>query len=305
MTDKPNISVILPVYNGEDYLERSIRSILEQDFQDFEFLIINDGSLDKTKEIIKSFDNYRIMYIENSKNQGIVRSLNRGLYLSKGKYIARMDSDDYSYSNRLSTQFALFEDQPEIDILSSCIFIKELGEMGNSLTDAQISALLMFCNPLFHPTVMMKAESLKKCKLYYDEKAKHCEDYKLWIDAKISGLKISRCSNVLLEYNFGPGRISHTKSSQQRNNTLIIAYKYACLHFPEFLRNKKHLFYKLLTGHRETDMDVGDLEAFGMQWILENQVLNIFDPLLLSGCINSFLNFSTVTENSAAMRFQN
>lgn len=91
MEIKPLISVILPVYNGGVCLKASIQSILKQDFQEFEFIVVNDGSSDNTKEIINSFDNSKIRYFENKVNQVIVRSLNWGLHLSSGKFIARMD----------------------------------------------------------------------------------------------------------------------------------------------------------------------------------------------------------------------
>lgn len=289
-TNNPLISVVLPVYNGECHLERSINSILKQDFQDFEFIIINDGSVDKTREIINSYSDSRIKYIENSSNQGIVRSLNRGLHLSKGKFIARMDSDDLSYPNRFSMQIKHMENYPEIDILSSCIYIKGLGALGKMLTDIDISILLLFCNPIFHPTVMMSLESLRKYKLYYDVNARYCEDYKLWIDSKMSGLNIHRCSDVLLDYSIGTERISHIKSSAQKYNSTILAYRYSCYHFPDFLKTKKQLFHKLLTGQRENDQDDYEINAFAKAFILENNRLKRFDELLFSMCVYSCLN---------------
>src|SRR5450432_2078787 len=90
----PEISVILPAYNTEAYLGKAIQSLLDQSFRDFELLIINDGSTDKTEDIIRSFSDPRIVYIKNEQNYGLIDTLNKGIDISRGKYIARMDGDD-------------------------------------------------------------------------------------------------------------------------------------------------------------------------------------------------------------------
>ena len=97
----PVVTVLMPVYNAEEYLVEAIESVLNQTFRDFEFLIINDGSTDRSEKIIKTFTDERIRYIRNSKNLKIVQTLNKGLALAKGIYIARMDADDISLPLRL------------------------------------------------------------------------------------------------------------------------------------------------------------------------------------------------------------
>ena len=101
---QPKITVLMPVYNAGKYLREAIDSILNQSFSDFEFLIINDGSTDNSKNIIESYNDQRIKFIENDKNSGVIFSLNRGLDLAKGGYIARMDADDISLRDRLKIQ---------------------------------------------------------------------------------------------------------------------------------------------------------------------------------------------------------
>jgi len=104
---QPLISVIMPVFNGEKYLSLAIESILEQTFTDFEFIIINDGSTDDSEKIILSYQDRRIRYIKNKENLNIGRTLNKGIDLAKGKYIARMDCDDISLPNRFERHFLL------------------------------------------------------------------------------------------------------------------------------------------------------------------------------------------------------
>lgn len=292
MKIKPLISVILPVYNGGVCLEASIQSILKQDFQEFEFIVVNDGSSDNTKEIINSFDNSKIRYFENKVNQGIVRSLNWGLHLSNGKFIARMDSGDIAYTSRFSKQIEYLIKNPKIDIVSSCMSIKNLGIIQQyELSDEHISVLLLFGNPLFHPTVMMNRESLRKHNLFYDKNARFCEDYKLWIDSKLSGLQIRRSADVLLEYNFGNDSISYINNYEQKLNALALAYTYSCVYFPNFLMGKRQLFSKLAMKQRLVDQDRVLVNEFAEAFIFENKKLKIFDHNLFSGCIQSCLNF--------------
>ena len=109
----------MPAYNAEKYIAESIESILSQTFTDFEFIIINDASTDSTKEIIESFQDSRIILINNEQNLGVAKSLNIGIATAKGKYIARMDADDISLPERFQTQFNFMEKNPDIDICGS------------------------------------------------------------------------------------------------------------------------------------------------------------------------------------------
>lgn len=117
MVDDPLISVIMPVFNGEKYLHEAIKSILSQTFDDYEFLIINDGSIDNTRNIIESYRDDRIRIIDNEINQGLASSLNKGIGLSRGVYIARMDADDVSFPERFKRQIEFLQLHPEIDLL--------------------------------------------------------------------------------------------------------------------------------------------------------------------------------------------
>src|SRR4051812_30773328 len=119
----PKISVVMPVLNGEKYLREATESILNQTFKDFEFIIINDGSTDRTEEIIQSFADPRIVYIKNEKNVGLSRVFNQGIRAAQGTYIARMDADDISLLHRFEKELEYLENNPKIDIVGSAMMI--------------------------------------------------------------------------------------------------------------------------------------------------------------------------------------
>lgn len=119
------ISVVLPAYNVQDTIGESIDSILSQTFTDFELIIINDGSQDNTEEVIHAYSDKRIRYYRNEKNEGLIYTLNRGLDLAQGKYIARMDADDVSLPTRFEKQVKVMEESPNIVVCGTQIILLE------------------------------------------------------------------------------------------------------------------------------------------------------------------------------------
>jgi glycosyltransferase involved in cell wall biosynthesis len=115
----PKISVVMPVYNGKEYLALAVESILRQTFADFEFIIINDGSTDNSADIAASYEDPRIKLLHNDKNLGLIPSFNRGLENSRGEYIARMDADDIAFPDRFKKQVAFLDDHPDIALCGS------------------------------------------------------------------------------------------------------------------------------------------------------------------------------------------
>lgn len=179
----PTISVIMPVYNGEKYLREAINSVLSQDFSDFEFIIIDDGSTDKSLEIIKSFNDSRIKIISRE-NKGVITSLNEAISLAKGKYLARMDADDICFSNRFSSQLKAFEDSKVALVGSWATKINDNGEEIGlmsypPLEYRKIKRFFIKHNPFIHSSVMIKKEVFDKVGVY-NNKFKHAEDYELW-----------------------------------------------------------------------------------------------------------------------------
>ncbi len=200
--ENPTISVIMPAYNTEKYLEESIKSILNQTFTNFEFIIINDGSKDNTKKIIEIYKkkDKRIILLNNPKNLGLQVSLNRGLKLAKGKYIARMDSDDISLSNRFQIQINFLNRNKDIFLVGgSAIVINEKGEKAGCFikndSSKRIKKKLLKSNPFIHPSIMFRNE-----RVYYREKFVCSEDYDLYLRLLTDNKNMKNLPNVLIKY---------------------------------------------------------------------------------------------------------
>jgi hypothetical protein len=186
MGEAAPISVLLPVYNSQAYLKAAVESILGQDFGDFEFIIVNDGSTDQSGQILRDYaaGDGRILLIEQE-NRGVIGALNRGLGAARGEYIARMDADDISEPDRLGRQLAELRARPDLVVLGSAYTLIDASDSIVRVDqfpaeDALIRWQLLFYSPFAHPTVMMRRDILEKEKIRYDETARHAEDYGLW-----------------------------------------------------------------------------------------------------------------------------
>ncbi len=197
------ISVLLPAYNAEDYIQRAIDSILAQTYVDFELLVINDGSTDNTARLVASYADSRVQLINMPENVGLIEALNHGLQIASRKYIARMDADDISLPTRLAKQLRFLEDNQ--DYVACGTGIINFNEKSESYlqypqTDADIRvALHFFERNICHPTVMLRRETLVKHGIRYRCDYKHAEDYVLWRDLSRVG-KLYNLKEGLLRY---------------------------------------------------------------------------------------------------------
>lgn len=215
----PRVSVVMPAYNAEKYIGEAIDSILNQTYTDFEFIIINDGSTDRTKEIILSYTDPRIVYLENEQNSGIVVTLNKGLDCARGEYIARMDADDIAVSERLTKQVAVMDRDTSIGVLATGLQTISAGRKGNvsiPITDPRkLHTGLLFSSCIAHPTVIIRSAVLKENKLRYDSRFEGREDYALWWNiAKVS--KISAIPEVLHYYRIHNSQITQASKDSRR-----------------------------------------------------------------------------------------
>lgn len=233
-SNNPLVSVVMPVYNSEFYLVNSIKSILEQTFSSFEFFIIDDGSTDRSLEIISDMSQIdeRINLIKNEMNLGVAISLNKGIAMSKGKYIVRMDADDISLPRRLEEQVKFMEARPEVDVLGTgCMLIDKSGVRLRDFVFPSHSLMLQwdlpFFTPLIHPSVMMRSSTIKKIG-GYDPQMKHTEDYDLWWRVSLSG-GLANLQEIHLLLRSHGENVSVRYQSQQEEFSRRIGAKYMSL----------------------------------------------------------------------------
>ena len=170
----PKVTVLMSVYNGGKYLQEAIDSILGQTFKDFEFLIINDGSTDKTGEILKSYNDPRIKIINNNKNIGLTKSLNKGLKLARGEYIARQDADDISLPTRFEEELKFFEKNSNVALVGTDYFLinekDEIIHTVNCFTEnRKLKEKLLEGNQFAHGSIIFKKECVEKVGMYREE----------------------------------------------------------------------------------------------------------------------------------------
>jgi glycosyltransferase involved in cell wall biosynthesis len=202
---EPVVSVILPVYNGEKYLRLAVDSILAQSLFEWELVIIDDGSTDTSPKILESYTDPRIKVFTNSQNMGVAKSLNRAIELSKGKYIARMDSDDIALPNRLTQQIAFLESHPDISICGGSIICigTSSAVVKYAKTHTEIRAQCLFNTPFAHPVVCWRKADFERHNLRYQETPPTAEDYELW-ERATRVLTAANLAAPLIKYRIDP-----------------------------------------------------------------------------------------------------
>jgi hypothetical protein len=220
---RPTISVLLPFHNSGQYLAAAISSLLTQTFRDFEILLLDDGSTDKSRSVLSAFDDPRIKYLRSEQNLGLSRQLNIGLEQATGTYVARMDADDISVPSRLQKQYSFLEDHPEIGICGS--YAQRFDEAGTRdiwkypIAPADVHAALFFRSSFLHPGVLMRRSIfVQRPTLRYDETLVVAQDYMFWYEAlkTTNGANLPEC---LTWYRVSPGQLTVTKAQTKGEET--------------------------------------------------------------------------------------
>ncbi len=220
------ISVIMSNYNTpENYLRESIESIINQTYQNFELIIIDDCSTDNSVKIIESYNDSRIKLIINNENLGITKSLNKGIAVSNGSYIARMDADDVSLPERFEKQVKFLESNPSAIVCGTAIeFVGDGAHLHKSKTfyrqlpsmeEMQINLLFGNFTNIVHPSAMFNAALLKSNNIKYNENYRYAQDYRMWVDC----CRVGECVNlkdVLLQYRVHNKAVSSDKINEQK-----------------------------------------------------------------------------------------
>lgn len=231
---RPEVTVVMPVWNGEAYLPEAVESILQQTFSDFEFLIIDDGSTDSTPEILKSYAqrDSRIRIIELA-HEGIVIALNRGVTEARAPWIARMDCDDIAFPERLERQMDAMHEVPEpalchtaVELIGDPSFLTPRPRFPRS--KALLAARMCFQCPITHPTVLFSKEKFLEAG-GYKPCERHAEDFSLWGRMMPLGAFVG-VSQPLLKLRLHSDSISKKKADTQAELAQKIALKH-CMHF--------------------------------------------------------------------------
>ncbi len=221
----PLVSVILPCYNAIEFLEEAIQSVRNQTYLNLEIICIDDGSTDATLRRLQKHasEDKRIRLIKNAKNIGLIESLNKGIDLACGEYIARMDSDDVSISIRIEKQVKFIQSNV-CDVVGTNVIIigvSSKNQKNNFLkntTSKESELASFFLTPLIHPTILAKANVMKENPYLKDDKAVHTEDYELWSRLVRKGYKLFNIDEKLLFYRIRPGGITRKFESIQKEN---------------------------------------------------------------------------------------
>jgi len=289
----PIISVVMSVYNGQTFLAEAVESILGQTFPDFEFVVIDDGSTDRTPEILAAYASRDArIRVFRQENKGRTESLNIGIALAQGKYIARIDADDIALPDRLNAQLEFMEQHPEVGLLGGPVeLINTTGQVIRTVTppleDAGIKLLMLRYNPIYHSSVLMRKELVLATGGYrmpFDES----EDYDLWLRiGERSGLAI--LDHPIVQYRIHSNQVSVRKLEHQM--LCIIAARTAARlrrsGSPDPLSAVDRVTPQLLQNLGVTQAEIHEalLEAYGY-W---TETLSLADPKASLGGIEDLL----------------
>jgi glycosyltransferase involved in cell wall biosynthesis len=226
MNEIPLISVAMPVYNGEKFLSEAVLSVLNQSFKNFEFIIIDDGSTDRSLELLRYYEkrDSRIKLISRE-NKNVAATLNEIILMSRGKWIARMDQDDICLPNRFEKQLEWLN-YTKADICGS--WVKRFGAEDRVVkmreSHKEIELEMLFCSPFAHPSVLINKKVFDK--ISYNEGKWQAEDYDFWVSAFEFNFKMTNIPEILLYYRVHSAQISVKEKSSQKDLGVQIQKRY-------------------------------------------------------------------------------
>ena len=248
-----SISVVMPTYNTPvPFLKEAVDSILDQTFQDFELIIIDDGSTDASCQYLEQLIDPRIRIIRNEANIGITKSLNIGLRAAKGKYIARMDSDDVSFPKRFEKQFAFMEKHPDVLLCGTNIeyFGSYSATTHHRIKDMEWYRIsTVFSNPgPSHPTAFLNHELLLRYNIFYDEELIYAQDYGLWVEISKRG-RVCLLEEPLVRRRMYAGQVSSAHREKQIQCDRIVRNKLLVTLLGDVSKEESDLHYRYGSGN--------------------------------------------------------
>ena len=234
MKKKPLVTVLMPCYNAMPFLIEALESIINQTYTNLEILCINDGSTDDTGKVLERFakQDSRVKVVHNETNLKLIKSLNKGISLANGEYIARMDADDIAVEDRIQVQMNYFNQNPEIDVVCSASI--NMTEEGKAVSQnlprnyspiGSLYASFMFV-PIGHPEVTIKTKLLRENNFLEEEYAIHTEDYELWSRLLRKKYKLVNIDKKLHYYRVNSQSVSRKFTKLQDKNFVECAKRH-------------------------------------------------------------------------------
>ena len=283
MNKSPKISVLMPVFNAERYLKMAIDSILNQTFQDFELIIVNDGSTDTSEKIILSYSDSRIQYHKNSENIGLIATLNKGIDLCNAPFIARMDADDISLPERLQKQWTFLNKHPHFAMVGSDMEIidehnRHIKNVQKHCLSGLIKTQLFFKCAFAHPSILIRKDIVAKFR--YNPDYLHAEDYFLWSQIAFQHT-VAGLPEILIKYREHQSSVSR-RHRQIQEDTVKKIYTY---HLQKLnitpSDSELDLHYKLLRNPEKIAIfdkqERKRITAWVEKLLKQNEVLQIYD----------------------------
>jgi len=269
------LSIVMPVYNAEKYIQQAVTSLLEQSYRDFELIVVNDGSTDKSMEIIQGFNDERIRILHNDKNRGIVYSRNRGNAAARGRYLAPFDADDVARADKFEKQLAFLEAHPEYGMIGS--WARLIDARGHVMRQKwkvnappeRIPSILLFRNYFVQSSVVIRREAIPE--EGYAEGYDAVEDYRMW-GLVARRYKVWNYPAYLLQYRIHEQGITKRESDQMAGrDAKVFPLLYEPFHIQLNKRNLQ-LLQTLKDNRPITDLkDLNDLEVFFLHLLSQNK----------------------------------
>lgn len=286
MSNKTNsdlVTVLMSVYNTDiKLLDRAVMSILNQTYENIEFIIVDDGAGEGFQNYISEIQDPRIVVLRNDSNIGLAASLNRGLKIARGRFIARMDADDYSCPDRISEQVRYMHEHESVDVLAGIsLDIRDgrfTGDIGGAYYkfDSETFKIELSLGPKTfpHPTVMFRADFLNKYGLKYDEEFKRSQDYDMWAKCSMYG-KLDSLQKVVLYYNTDDKKSDGLSEGQVYYSNLT---KIKCLH--RLVENATEREEELYIRLKDTKMtgSVRENVCLVRELVNCNRALKLYNP---------------------------
>ena len=247
MVTNPLVSILMPVYKTAPYLREAMDSMLSQTFTDFELIVLDDCSPDDAAAIMDTYSDSRIVRYKGEKNAGLSNVLNVGIGMARGKYIARMDSDDISLPNRLQVQVDYLETHPEIDLVSvgMRLFGAKEEVWIRELNPEKVKINALFHSPILHASSVWRKDSFENQGLRFRQERVPAEDYDLWVRALVKGLKLVNLPDVLYKYRMHPSQAT-LQTDKTSAKSREVQQEYLRLALPSLSEKNREAFPKKL-----------------------------------------------------------